>query len=148
MNDAHLHLLFNHFPIVGLFFGFGILIAGIFKKNKLLLNVAYIVFIFCMVFGKTAMFTGDKAEHMLEENATISHELIHEHEEQAELYMKFLYLLGLAAVIGLYLNTKEHKKWYLISFIIAIIALFSIVLSTQTGTTGGKISHPEIRDQC
>lgn len=57
MNDAHLHLLFNHFPIVGLFFGFGILIAGIFKKNKLLLNVAYIVFIFCMVFGKTAMFT-------------------------------------------------------------------------------------------
>jgi uncharacterized membrane protein len=148
MNDAHLHLLLNHFPIVGLFFGFGILIVGILKKNKLLLNTAYVIFVFCMIFGKVTMFTGDKAEHMLEENASISHELIHEHEEQAELYMKFLYLLGVTAIIGLYLNFKEHKKWYLMSFIIAIITLTSIIISTQAGTSGGKISHPEIREEC
>jgi hypothetical protein len=28
MNDAHLHLLVNHFPIIGTIFGLGILITG------------------------------------------------------------------------------------------------------------------------
>ena len=34
MNDAHLHLVVNHFPIIGTILGLGILIAGIVLKNK------------------------------------------------------------------------------------------------------------------
>ena len=34
MNDAHLHMVVNHFPIIGTIFGLGILLAGIFMKNS------------------------------------------------------------------------------------------------------------------
>ena len=34
MNDAHLHLLVNHFPIIGTVFGLGVLISGILLKNN------------------------------------------------------------------------------------------------------------------
>jgi putative effector of murein hydrolase LrgA (UPF0299 family) len=33
MNDAHLHLIVNHFPIMGTILGLGILIVGLFLKN-------------------------------------------------------------------------------------------------------------------
>jgi len=33
MNDAHLHMVVNHFPIIGIIFGLGILISGIALKN-------------------------------------------------------------------------------------------------------------------
>ena len=34
MNDAHLHMVVNHFPIIGTIFGLGILITGIVLKIK------------------------------------------------------------------------------------------------------------------
>ena len=52
MNDAHLHMLVNHFPIIGLFFGFLILLFGIIKVNVTLKSTAYIIFIFCMIMGQ------------------------------------------------------------------------------------------------
>ena len=37
MNDAHLHMVVNHFPIIGIIFGLGILIIGFFLNNNILL---------------------------------------------------------------------------------------------------------------
>jgi hypothetical protein len=34
MNDAHLHLVVNHFPIIGTILGLGTLVAGILLKNN------------------------------------------------------------------------------------------------------------------
>ena len=36
MNDAHLHMVVNHFPIIGTIFGLGILITGIVMKNNII----------------------------------------------------------------------------------------------------------------
>jgi uncharacterized membrane protein len=40
MNDAHLHMVVNHFPIIGTIFGFGVLIVGLVLKNKTLQNTS------------------------------------------------------------------------------------------------------------
>ncbi len=145
MNDAHLHLLINHFPIIGTIFGFGILIAGIISKNKSIQNVAYVIFIICMILGKVSMFTGEKAEDIVE-NLGISHDLIHEHEEQAETYMKMAYALGVISIISLLANVRNHQKSKLFSFMTLILAIVTIILSKSVGTSGGEISHTEIRD--
>lgn len=145
MNDAHLHMVVNHFPIIGLFFGIGILLFGIIKKNPLLINTAYIIFIFCMVMGKVSMFTGEKGEDIVE-NLGISHDLIHEHEELAEGFMKVMYALGLMSILGLFVNAKKHAKALLFSFLILIVAIVAVVMSTNVGTSGGEIRHTEIRE--
>jgi uncharacterized membrane protein len=146
MNQAHYHMLVNHFPIIGLFFGIAILAYGIFKRNALLINTAYIIFIFCMIMGKITMMTGEKAEHFVEEMPGFSHDLIHEHEEAAEGFMKMMYALGFASALGLYVDYKKHKKALLVSFLVITIAGVTIILSGPVGTSGGEIRHDEIRE--
>ena len=65
MNDAHLHLLVNHFPIIGTIFALGILIAGIFLKNNSIKNTAFILLIIATIFGAISMSTGEGAEEIV-----------------------------------------------------------------------------------
>jgi uncharacterized membrane protein len=145
MNDAHFHLLVNHFPIIGLFFGIAILLFGIIKKNPLVISIAYVVFIFCMIMGKVAMFSGEKAEEIVE-NLGISHDLIHEHEELAEGYMKVMYLLGIASGLGLYAAFKKHAKALLLAYLVLVIAVVCMIMAANVGTSGGEIRHTEINE--
>ena len=145
MNKAHLHMVFNHFPIIGLFFGIGILVYGVLKKQTILVNTAYIIFIICMIMGKATMMTGEGAEEIVEELG-ISHKIIHEHEEIAEKFMKLLYLLGIVSIFGIMANRRKHAKAYLIGYITLAIAVASAVVSTYVGNSGGEIRHTEISE--
>ncbi|WP_445716412.1 hypothetical protein [Flavobacterium sp.] len=145
MNQAHLHMVFNHFPIIGLFFGIGILAYGIIKKQTILVNTAYVIFIVCMIMGKATMMTGEGAEEIVEELG-ISHDIIHEHEEIAETFMKVLYGLGILSIFGLVVNLKKHAKASIFSYVVLILAIGSAVLSKNVGTSGGEIRHTEIRE--
>ncbi len=145
MNDAHLHMVFNHFPIIGLFFGIGILAFGIIKKQTILVNTAYVIFIFCMIMAKATMMTGEGAEEIVEELG-ISHDIIHDHEELAETFMKVLYGLGILSILGLVVNLKKHSKAAIVSYVVLVLAIGSAILSKNVGTSGGEIRHTEIRE--
>jgi uncharacterized membrane protein len=145
MNQAHLHMVFNHFPIIGLFFGIGILAFGIFKKHTILVNTAYVMFIFCMIMAKATMMTGEGAEEIVEEIG-ISHDIIHNHEEVAETFMKVLYVLGILSILGLFANFKKHAKASIVSYVVLVSAIGAAVLSKSVGTSGGEIRHTEIRE--
>ncbi|WP_428225045.1 hypothetical protein [Flavobacterium sp.] len=146
MNVPHYHLLVNHFPIIGLFFGCAILLYGLLKKQEVAIKIAYVIFIFCMLMGKISMMTGDRAEHFLENNDRFSHELIEAHEESAELFMKGMYILGVSSIIGLYMQSKHHPKSKFLAFTILVLVLVTLFLSQNVGVTGGIIAHDEIRN--
>lgn len=145
MNDAHLHMVVNHFPIIGTIFGLGVLVAGIFFKNNAIKNVGYVLFIVAAIFGAVSMATGEGAEEIAENLPSVTDQIIHEHEEMAEKLAIVLYALGLVSLIGLYMNIKNHTKANLISYLAVIIAVVGVFLGKQTGTTGGEIRHTEIR---
>lgn len=144
MNQAHLHMIFNHFPIIGLFFGLGILLYGTLKKQPILVNTAYFIFIFCMIFAKATMITGEGAEGIVEKLG-ITHDLINVHEESAETFMIALYGLGILSIFGLVANKKKYAITAVISYAILALALASAIFSIAVGTSGGKIRHTEIR---
>ncbi|REG91622.1 hypothetical protein [Flavobacterium aquicola] len=145
MNDAHLHMVVNHFPIIGTIFGFGILIAGLVLKNKTLINTSYVLFIVSAVFGAISMGTGEGAEELVEDMPNIGKQIIHEHEELAEKLAVVLYVLGAFSLAGLYLNFKIHAKAKLLSFLILGISVIGLFLVQKVGTSGGEIRHTEIR---
>ena len=146
MNDAHLHMVVNHFPIIGTIFGLGILITGIFLKNNVIKNVAYVLFIVSAIFAAISMATGEGAEEMVEDFPNIGKKIIHEHEEMAEKLAIVLYALGLVSIIGLFLNFKNHAKASLVSYLAAVVAIVGVFFGKQTGTTGGEVRHTEIRE--
>ena len=145
MNDAHLHLVVNHFPIIGTILALGVLIAGFFLKNSSVKNTAYGLFIVSAIFAALSMSTGEGAEEIVEDMPNIGRRIIHVHEEIAEKLTIVLYLLGGISVLGLVLNLKNHAKAKFISIVVLIVAIGAIYLAQLVGTTGGEIRHTEIR---
>jgi hypothetical protein len=146
MNDAHLHLLFNHLPIVGSLIGLLILAAGIFLKQPLVRKTAFAVLIFSALVTLPAFFTGEGAEEIVEELPGISHNLIHEHEEAAELALWLSEALGIIALIAFYLEHIQHKFSGMANFFTLIFSIGTFVSFAKTGNTGGEIHHPEINN--
>lgn len=145
MNDAHLHLVLNHFPIIGIIIGLGILITGIILKNNTVKSTAYVLFIVAAIFAAFSMGTGEGAEELVENMPSVGKQIIHEHEEMAEKLAIVLYVLGVISLGGFYLNFKEHTKAKLVSYVAVIVAIIGVFFAQQTGTTGGEIRHTEIR---
>lgn len=147
MNDAHLHLAVNHFPIIGLLFGIGIVITGIILKNNSVKNTAYFVFIIAAIFGAFSMKTGEGAEELVENLPGIGHDIIHEHEEIAEKFILLLYATGIGALISLIASYKNYKFSIIATYCTLALALISGFLAKNVGTTGGEIRHTEIRNE-
>jgi len=145
MNDAHLHMVVNHFPIIGTILGLGILLTGIILKNNSVKNTAYCLFIVAAIFAAFSMGTGEGAEEMVEDMPNIGHEIIHEHEEMAEKLAIVLYALGVIALFGLFMNYKNKANAKFVSYIAVVVAVIGIFFAQRTGTTGGEIRHTEIR---
>jgi uncharacterized membrane protein len=137
MNDAHLHLVVNHFPIIGSIFGLGTLVAGIVLKNNTVKNTAYCLFVVSAIFAAFSMATGEGAEEMVEDMPNIGKQIIHEHEEIAE---------NLALIGGIFLNIKNHAKAKVISYVALVIGIGAVYVATLVGTSGGNIRHTEIRE--
>lgn len=145
MNNAHWHLVVNHFPIIGTIFGLGILIAGLVFKNKYIINTAYVLFIVAAVFAFASMSTGEGAEEMVEDLPSVGKQVIHEHEEMAEKLAIILYFLAAISITGLILNFKTHSKAKWVSYLAMIGGVIAVFFAKETGTTGGEVRHTEIR---
>lgn len=146
MNEAHLHMVVNHFPIIGTILALGILIVGLILKNHTVRNTSYVLFIVAAIFGALSMGTGEGAEELVKDMPNVGWEIIHEHEEIAEKLALLLYVLGLLSIIALYLNFKKNTKEKLVSFCIVGVGVVSLFLVQKVGTSGGEIRHTEIRE--
>lgn len=146
MNDAHLHMVVNHFPIIGTILGLGILIAGLLLTNKSVQHTAYVLFAIAAIFGLLSMNTGEGAEEMVEDLPNVGKQIIHEHEEIAEKFVILLYLTGAVALLSLFMSFKNHVKAKFFAYATLILAIGTAVLSKNVGTSGGEIRHTEIRE--
>lgn len=145
MNDAHLHMVVNHFPIIGTILATGVLLISIFLNNSAYRRVAYGLFIVAAIFAAISMGTGEGAEEMVEDMPSIGDNIIHNHEEWAEKLAIVLYLLGIVSIAGLFAEIKKNSKAKLVAIIALIISFIGIYLAKETGTSGGEVRHTEIR---
>ena len=146
MNDAYLHIVVNHFPIIGTLFGIGILITGLILKNESVKNTAYVLFIIAAIFGAISIGTGEGAEEVVEDFPSIGKAIIEEHEELAEKFALLLYATGFFALISIVASIKRFRLAKIFSFITLVLALITGVLSINVGKSGGEIRHTEIRE--
>lgn len=145
MNQAHLHLMINHLPIMGTVIGMVVLIAGYLIKNQTVKQTALGIFIFSALAAIPAQLTGEGAEEIVEKLTGINHDDIHKHEDWASRFSWLLGGLGLLSLITLLLIWKS--KTY-INYLVGACFVFSILVigvGKQTATNGGEIRHTEIK---
>lgn len=145
MNDAHLHIVLNHFPIVGITIGLLVLLAGYLIKNQQVKATSLGIFIFSALAAIAANYTGEGAEEILEKIPGISESLIHDHEEYAEQFFTLSLILGGAALITLFLQIKKIGLAAYGYILVIMLAISSLVSAYYVGVSGGEIRHTEIR---
>ena len=146
MNQAHLHLLFNHFPIIGAFIGVFTLITGFMLANSTIKRTALGIFIFSALCAIPSFFTGGGAEIIVKEIQSVSRKRIHHHEEQAAVFMWVICSLGVFSLITLVIDKSGKGIRQAFYFICLILGFASMIFGQKAGTSGGEIRHSEITE--
>jgi uncharacterized membrane protein len=148
MNDAHLHMIFNHLPIIIPIIGIVILIGGFITRSEVVKRTALLVFILGAIFTIPAFSTGEGAEEIIEEiGSKVDHHFIHEHEEMAETFALLSYALGFISIVALWANYTKKSFSNLIAIIVLAGSFVVVFFAQKTGTSGGEIRHTEIRNE-
>ena len=147
MNLAHLHLVLNHFPIIGTVIGLGLFVVSCARKHDDLKRASLLVLAAVALLALPTFFSGIGAQAAIRRDPDVSAVLIERHEGAAILALVFMEIAGALALVGLWHRHQAvaGKRW---SWNLMGILLFSVVaagLMARVGTTGGEIRHPEIR---
>ena len=146
MNQAHVHLLMTHLPIFGSILGAIVLVHGIWTKSNQTKIAAYNIFIISSIGVGIAYLTGEAAEETVEKIQGVSKNMIDQHQDFAAFALISLIVLGVIALLGLFLTLRKSSFIKLIALIILFVSLVSFVLVARTGYLGGQIRHTEVND--
>jgi len=149
MNLAHIHLLLNHWPIIGAFVGLLLFLVAFFANSDDLKQTSLAFFTLIALLAIPTYMSGDVANEVLRTSTPLPKELINTHQGAALLSLIFIEITGAVALIGLWQFSRMSRpapgpvaRWNF-----ALVLVLSIVtagLMTVTGNTGGAIRHPEI----
>jgi membrane protein YqaA with SNARE-associated domain len=148
MNEAHIHLLTNHMPILITLVGAIVLLIGQIMKQHKVIIVGLAIILGGALSTLPAYFSGEGAEEIVESMSIDSktHELIHEHEEMAESALITGILLILSSILGVVLAVCKMQHAPAVALIVLILAFVHFFLVARAGSSGGKIRHPEVRE--
>lgn len=144
MDLTHLHLVLNHFPIIGTLIGTMFLLYGVIIKNDSIKNIAIGCIVTMAIIAIPVFLTGEPAEESVEHIPGISETVIEAHEEAAELAFWVMEITGIIGLISL-IATKLNKNIGQFLILITLAAsMVSFSLMARTGYLGGKIRHTEL----
>ncbi len=147
MNWAYLHLVFNHFPIIGVIIGTTLLATGMIFKNQGVKISGLGTIVFASLMAIIAYLTGDPAGEVMRGLPDIAKSLISRHENIATIGMYLMATAGLLAASSLYSIWKKDKSIRLLILITLAFSLISACAMVYIGRTGGQIRHAEFRNE-
>jgi hypothetical protein len=149
MDLAHLHLLLNHWPVIGSFIGIGLFLVALVANSDDLKQASLAFFVLMALVAFPTYMSGDIANEALKGTANLSADLVKTHQGAAMLAMIAMELTGFVALFGLWQFSRMSRpapaavaRWN--SAAVLVLALITVGLMTSTGNTGGAIRHPEI----
>lgn len=145
MDSTHIHLLLNHFPVIGTLIGSGLLVWGIIRKQINLQISASVILALMAIIAIPVYLTGEPAEESVEDLPGVSEGLIEQHESAATLAIWIMIITGILALASFIFNRMQKKQAGGLFIITAICSVLSFAAMARTGYYGGQIRHTEIR---
>jgi uncharacterized membrane protein len=145
MNLTHLHLILNHIPLLGTFFGAALLLLGLIRRSSELKATAMATLVLVAAVTVPVFLTGEPAEEAVGSLAGVSKPLIEKHERAATVALGGTSVLGMVAVAGLvpFFRQRRTPKWIGVTILIGSMGVGGLM--AWTATLGGQIRHSEIR---
>ena len=145
MSTVHLHLLLNHFPIIGSIFAAVILVFAVMRKSSELGRLAFWFFTVLGILSIIVYLTGGSAEEAVERLPGISGTVIEEHEEAALVATIAIGVIGAVSVLLLFwFRRRMLPRAVMSAMLVGAMGVAGIM--AYAANLGGQIRHTEIRD--
>ena|SRR5450631_952593 len=145
MTLAHLHLLLNHFPILGSIFLSVLFIVALIYKNVFLQKVILWFLVAIALLTAVTYLTGDPTVRAVHGLPGVSEDMIRQHELFAKFGLGLMFVTGILALGGALFYSRKPRLPRAFLSVILIILLLNSALFTYIGLLGGLILHQEIR---
>lgn len=153
MNPAHIHLVLNHFSIIGSILGLALLAVAAIRNNRELIMVSFAFIVAIALVSIAVYFTGDPAKDQIERLEGVFPTVIDEHKAVADFGFAAIECVGALALAGLLLfRTEPVPRWFLMIMLVG--SLLAAGAMYYTADKGRRIRHTEIgwqrgpADQC
>jgi uncharacterized membrane protein len=144
MNLPHVHLLLNHFPIIGTIIALGLYLFSLIGKSEDLKRVSLVIFAGIALLAIPTYMSGNGAEEALRKLPAVSKNAIAAHNNAALVSMVFMELTGIFAWLGLWQSRRFlHTRGWTIGTVL-LLSVATVYFMSVTGNTGGQIRHSEI----
>ncbi|HWA57673.1 MAG TPA: hypothetical protein VG692_10485 [Gemmatimonadales bacterium] len=147
MNSAHLHLMFNHLPVVGVPLLAALLAWALLRRSRELYRVVLGAVVVLAALTYPVFLTGEPAEESVEDAGWVREQLIHQHEERAEAALTAVLVTGAIAAFGLWQTRGNRTPGFTVGGVTLAGLALSAVLLGWTAYLGGPIRHDEIRTE-
>lgn len=146
MNQAHWHLMLNHFPVTGTLFGIVIWLSGWRLKEGSMQRVALGWMILMGLITIPVYLTGQNAHEIIHDMPGVSHDIIDQHAQWALYALIAIEASALLALIGLWKHRPFSREIsHLWKGAILIAAFLGFAFAFYTAHLGGQIRHTETR---
>src|ERR1700731_97995 len=126
MNFSHLHLLLNHFPIIGTIFGLGLFLISLVGENEDLRRASLIIFSAMALIAIPTFFSGTGAQGAIKKLPGVSEAVIERHQGAAMLALLLMEITGALSLVALWKSQQKSPPagW---NWSLSALLLFSIV---------------------
>ncbi len=145
MDQLYLHLVLNHFPVIGTIIGIAILVLGFASRSDAVKRVSLVILLGMALMTIPVYLTGEPAEERVENAAGVSKPLLEEHEDAAKIAFAVMGLAGVVALATLFLSFRAGKYANVGFASTLVVSLVAFGLIAKTAGLGGQIRHAEIR---
>ena len=146
-NSAYLHLLLNHFPVLGTGFVLLIFFYAIIKRNEKTQKLCLMMIVLLSLITIPVFVSGNNAEGTVKGLEGIVEENIEPHQDFAQKSFLAIEILGLFSIITLFIfkQPKNIPTWLSILLFILLISVNAMMI--YTAHLGGKIAHNELMNK-
>ncbi len=148
MNWPHVHLIINHFPVIGLIFAVLLFGVAFIRKSEELNQLTLGALVFIALTVVPVYLTGQASGEMdaVKNLPGVTENIISTHQEVASLALVMISALGIAALGGLifYRRSTKIPAWFMGLLLAGTLA--SAAVTGLTANLGGQIRHTEIRE--
>ena len=144
MNIVHLHLLLNHFPVIGAILGALFLAVALLRRSSELAKLSLGFLALVGVASVVVFLTGEPAQEALEKLPGFSEQLVDQHEDVALFATVVTGTIGALALATMILYRRRTvPRW--LSTLVLVCAVGSSAFMGYTAYLGGQIRHTELR---
>ncbi len=142
----HLHIVLNHFPLIGSVFVLGLLIASAYMKNDDMRRVSLILFVVLGLLAIPTYITGAAAGWAYQGRPDMSVQILDAHRDAALMAFVFIGLTGLVSWLVLWRERRYGRASTAGFYAVLALGIVALLTIVEAGSLGGTVLRPELRE--